>query len=51
MLVYARLEYNTFQVAFIAQEEAEVEDSLGATEQTAAEAVLKAAKEELYYAA
>ena len=35
----------------MAWEEAEVEDGLGATEQTAAEAVLKAAKEELYCAA
>ncbi|KAF3031659.1 hypothetical protein E8E11_001531 [Didymella keratinophila] len=49
--VYAGPEYDTFWVAFVAWEEAEVEDGLGATEQTAAEAVLKAAEEELYRAA
>jgi hypothetical protein len=51
VLVYARLEYDAFWVAFVAWEEAEVEDGLGDTEQAAAEAVLEAAKEELRCAA
>ena len=48
MLVYARTEYNAFQVAFVAQEEAEVEEGLGEREKEAAEAVLRCVEEELY---
>jgi hypothetical protein len=49
--VYAGPEYDAFWVAFVAWEEAEVEDGLGDTEQAAAEAVLEAAEEELRRAA
>ena len=48
VLVYARTEYNAFQVAFIAQEEAEVEEGLGEREKEVVEAVLRCVEEELY---
>lgn len=51
MLVYARTEYDAFWVAFVAWEEAEVEEGLGEREKEAAEAVLRCAEEELYQTA
>ena len=49
--VYVGAEYDAFWVAFVAWEEAEVEEGLGEKEKEAAEAVLRHAEEELYQTA